>query len=212
LKTSFLGRLAAALSAALIGIALAGTRPALAQTHVPCPVLSAQSTAEYQTGGTYGGNWRYTITLSWDVGRHDPSHVDILIGLTNCICVCDTRLFKFGTPAGSSTGLNASGACLVPYAGSFICKGDPSIKGVTTGPALKFQPDESVCSTDELGTGTYIFYSPLPPGVPEVYPDAIAIKHGLDTCYGAIVGVLPICDCSVPTNAATWGQVKSVYR
>jgi hypothetical protein len=201
------GRIAAFFCAALFY-----ATTATAQTHVPCPVLNATSTAEYQLTGPYVGNWRYTIQVAWDVGRHDPSHVDVIIGLTQCQCRCDARLFKFPSPAGTSTGVNASGACTVPYAGLYACKGDPSIKDATTGSAVKFQPDESACSTDESGSGTFVFYSPLPPGAPEHYLDAVAVKHGLDTCWGEIVGVLPICDCSVPSEDLSWGRMKSIYR
>jgi hypothetical protein len=136
----------------------------------------------------------------------------VLIGLNDCACVCDPRLFKFGLPAGSSTGVNGGGSCLVPYTGAYACKGDPSIKDQTTGPALKFMPDETLCSTDETGSGTFVFYSPLPAGGPQVSPNAIAIKHGNATCYGPLVGRLPICDCSVPAQAASWGRVKDIYR
>ena len=66
------GRIAAFFCAALL---FATT--ATAQTHVPCPVLNATSTAEYQLAGPYVGTWRYTIQIAWDVGRHDPSHVDV---------------------------------------------------------------------------------------------------------------------------------------
>ena len=202
------GRAAAFFCAALLF--LTGPR-AHAQT-VQCPVLNATSKADYLTSGPFIGTYRYTIQLTWDVGRHDPSHVDVVVGLTNCACTCDPRLFRFAAPAGTSTGVNASGACAVPYAGLYACKGDPSIKNATTGSAVKFQPDETLCATDEAGTGTFVFYSPLPPSAIEMYPNAIAIKHGLDTCWGPIVGVLPICDCSVPSREVTWGMMKSVYR
>ena len=186
---------------------------AFAQTpHVQCPVLTATSKAEPIVTGPFVGTWRYTIQLTWDVGRHDPSHVDVVVGLTNCQCTCDPRLFKFASPAGTSTGINASGSCNVPYSGAYACKGDPSIKNATTGSAVKFEPDETLCATDESGSGTFVFYSPLPPSAAEIYPDAIAIKHGLDTCWGPIIGQLPICDCSVPAGEVSWGRMKSVYR
>ena len=198
---------------ALLVTALGFTRTAQAQTsRPPCPLLNAQSTVQSVTTGPYAGLYKYTITITWDVGVHDPSHLDILIGLDNCMCVCDPRLFRFPTPAGTSTGINGGGACTVPYAGGYVCKGDPSIKDTTTGPAIKFEPDETLCSTDEAGTGTFVFYSPLPPSPIDIQPNAIAIKHGYDTCYGPIIGTLPMCDCSVPSNNATWGKVKSFYR
>ena len=200
------GRLAAFFCAALL------VSTASAQTHEPCPVLTATSTSVFQLSGPYVGTWRYEIQLAWDVGRHDPGHIDVIVGLTNCQCTCDARLFKFASPAGTSSGVGASGACTVPYAGVYACKGDPSIKDATTGSAVKFEPDEAVCTTAEAGTGTFVFYSPLPPSAPEHYVDAIAIKHGPDTCWGKIVGSLPICDCSVPTTEVTWGRMKGIYR
>ena len=198
---------------ALLALTVGAAREARAQiVHTPCAYLSAQSTAQSVTSGPYAGQYKYTITITWDVGVHDPSHLDVLIGLNNCVCVCDPRLFNFPSPAGTSTGINAAGACTVPYVGAYKCKGDPSIRGTVTGPAIKFDPDETLCSTNEAGTGTFVFYSPLPPSPIDIQPDAIAIKHGLDTCYGPIVGTLPMCDCSVPTSAVTWGQIKGTYR
>ena len=198
---------------ALLVTALGFTSTAEAQTsHPPCPALSAQCTAQWVSTGPYAGLYKYTLTLTWDVGVHDPSHLDILVGLDNCLCVCDPRLFRFPAPAGTSTGVNGAGPCTVPYTGAYVCKGDPSIKDTNTGPAVKFSPDETLCSTDEAGSGTFVFYSPLPPSPNDIQPDAIAIKHGLDTCYGPILGSLPMCDCSVPADNTTWGKVKSYYR
>lgn len=200
-------------SLALLAGVLAIAPAAQAQTsRPPCPLLNAQSTALRMTTGPYAGLYRYTIAITWDVGVHDPSHIDVIIGLDNCLCVCDPRLFKFDSPGGTSTGINAGGGCTVPYAGSYVCKGDPSIKNMTTGPAIKFEPDETLCSTNEAGTGTFVFYSPLPPSPNDIQPNAIAIKHGNDTCFGPILGSLPLCDCTVPADNTTWGKVKVYYR
>jgi len=189
------------------------TRPSDAQsiTYTPCASMSAQVVATSPNDPGFPGLYKYTLTVTWDVGVHDPSHVDILIGLTDCACVCDPRLFKFGSPAGTSTGVNGTGSCTVPYSGLYACKGDPSIDAMT-GPAIKFSPDETLCSTDETGTGTYVFYSPLPPSPVQVQPNAIAIKHGNSTCYGPLIGALPVCQCSVPASPTTWGHVKDIYR
>ncbi len=199
---------------ALLCGALLLPRPARAQAivYTPCQQLSAQVAVSNAVDPGFVGLYKYTITVAWNVGSHDPSHVDLLIGLNDCSCICDPRLFKFATIAGVSTGVNASGGCQVPYAGLYACKGDPSIRGTTTGPAIKFTPDETLCSTDETGSGTFVFYSPLPPGASQVSPNAIAIKHGTATCYGPLVGPLPICDCSVPAQAASWGRIKDIYR
>ena len=198
---------------ALLCGALFLTRPSDAQsiTYTPCPTMNAQVVVTSPNDPGFSGLYKYTLTVTWDVGVHDPSHLDILVGLNDCACVCDPRLFKFGSPAGTSTGVNAGGDCTVPYYAAYACTGDPSIDGMT-GPAIKFSPDESVCSTNETGTGTFVFYSPLPPSPIQVQPNAIAIKHGTDTCYGPLVGSLPVCQCSVPASATTWGRVKDIYR
>lgn len=199
---------------AMLGGAIFVSRPAPAQaiTYTPCPTMSAHVAVTNAVDPAHVGQYKYTITVTWDVGTHDPSHLDLLIGLNDCACVCDPRLFKFDSPAGTSSGVNGGGSCTVPYYGEYVCKGDPSIKDTTTGPAIKFNPDETLCSTNETGTGTFIFYSPLPPGPSQVQPNAIAIKHGTDTCYGPLVGPLPVCDCSVPAANASWGMVKDIYR
>jgi hypothetical protein len=194
--------------------ALSLAHPALAQgiTYTPCPQMSAQIAVAPSLDAGFAGLFKYTITVAWNVGSHDPSHVDLLIGLNDCVCICDPRLFKFAAVAGLSTGVNSGGTCQVPYTGEYVCKGDPSIKDTVTGPAIKFNPNETLCSTDETGTGTFVFYSPLPPGNSQVSDHAIAIKHGNATCYGPLVGPLPICNCSVPTQAASWGKLKDIYR
>jgi len=203
-------------SAALVmlGGALFMPRPSHAQaiTYTPCPTISAHVAATNAVDPAHVGLYKYTITVTWDVGSHDPSHLDLLVGLSDCACVCDARLFRFDAPAGTSTGVNGTGSCTVPYAGVYACKGDPSIKDMTTGPAVKFVPDETLCSTDETGTGTFAFYSPLPPGPSQVQPNAVAIKHGTDTCYGPLIGALPVCDCSVPASLTSWGKMKDFYR
>lgn len=210
---SFRGRFAAWLLAVFI---LANTIPASrahAQApHVPCPVLSAHSTAEYVTEGEFGGNYRYTIDLTWDLGRRDPTHLDILVGLLDCACVCDARLFRFVSPAGTSNGVNAAGACLVSYEADYRCMGDPSIQATTKGAAIRLHALDDGCENDGAGSGSFVFYSPLPPGGEGIYADAIALKQGQNTCYGLLLGELPMCDCSVPSGPTSWGRLKSVYR
>jgi len=71
---------------------------------------------------------------------------------------------------------------------------------------------EATCSTNETGSGTFVFHSPFPPGPIERQENAIAIKHGNSACYGALVGQLPACDCSVPAEAQTWGRRKFFDR
>ncbi len=75
-----------------------------------------------------------------------------------------------------------------PTPGRTSASGDPSIRNDLAGAALKFEPDETLCSTDVVGSGTFVFYSPFAPGPIERQENAIAIKHGSSTCYGALVG------------------------
>jgi len=204
------GRFAAWLFAVFI-LALPSSR-AHAQAHVPCTVLSAHSAAEYVTAGEFAGTYRYTIDLRWDLGRRDPTHLDILVGLLDCSCVRDARLFQFVSPAGTSTGVSLAGACLVSYVADYRSMGDPAIQGTTPGAAIRLRAVDDGCTNDGSGTGRFVFYSPLPPGGEGQYGDAIALKQGLNTCYGVLVGALPMCDCSVPAGPTSWGQVKSMYR
>lgn len=203
-----------AFRSALVAGALiaAQPHPARAQVFTPCPLVDARVTAvpSYEPGRL--GTFKYTLTVAWDVGRRDPGHIDFLLGLPACLCICDSRVVSFPAVAGTSTGVNASGACTIPYAGAYKCSGDPSIRNELAGAALKFNPDETLCSTDVIGSGTFVFYSPFAPGPIERRENAIAIKHGSSTCYGALVGPLPACDCTVPAESGSWGQLKFFYR
>src|SRR6266853_476880 len=116
-------------------------RPAAAQTivYTPCPTMSANVAVTNPSDPGFPGLFKYTLTVTWGVGAHDPSHLDILLGLNDCACVCDPRLFKFASPAGTSTGVNGGGGCTVPYYAAYACTGDPSIQEMT-GPAIKFSP------------------------------------------------------------------------
>ena len=207
------GRFAAWLFAVLISANLIPVSRAHAQApRVPCPVLSARSVADYVTEGEFAGSFRYTIDLTWDLGRRDPTHLDILVGLLDCSCVRDGGLFRFTDPAGTSTGVNLAGACLVSYAADFRPLGDPSIQATTPGAAIRLRALDDGCANDGAGSGRFVFYSPLPPGGDGYYADAIALKQGQNTCYGLLSGALPMCDCSVPAGPTSWGRLKSVYR
>jgi len=205
------GRTAVWLFAVFI-LALPSSRASAQAPHVPCPVLSAHSAAEYVTSGEFAGTYRYTIDLKWDLGIRDPTHLDILVGLLECSCVRDARLFQFVTPAGTSSGVSLAGPCVVSYVADYKSMGDPSIQATTPGAAIRLRAVDDGCTNDGSGTGRFVFYSPLPPGGQGQYADAIALKQGLNTCYGVLAGALPMCDCSVPAGPTSWGKVKSVYR
>ncbi len=196
---------AAAMIAALAGLARA-------QAYTPCVLVDARVSVATSYEPGLLGTYRYTLTVTWDVGWHDPSHLDFLLGLNECLCVCDSRIVRFIGQAGTSSGVNgAGGACAVPYSGAYVCKGDPAIRNGLADAAIKFVPGVTACVTDEAGSGTFVFHSPLPPGPLERQENAIAIKHRNSTGYGALVGQLPACDCSVPAAAKSWGQLKSFY-
>jgi hypothetical protein len=187
---------------------------ARAQQSGDCASIQMTSSVAVSTDPGFEGLYKYTITGSWDVTKFGLSHLDIFIMLQNCACKCDNRIFKFASPAGTSSGMSIStgSLCTATYAGEYLCNRDPSIPIELAGPTIKFDDIEDDCKTLTAGAGTWSFYSPFPPAPYSVYADAVAIKHGQGTCTGDLSGVLPVCDCSVPAAPATWGHVKSVYR
>lgn len=170
---------------------------------------SGTVTAELSNDPGFEGLYKYTYTVDWTFTEFALSHPDLFIGLENCECVCDPSVVQFGDPAGHSTSMDT--VCETDYYGEYVCMGDPSLPPAMNGPAVKWEPFEPGCEPGTMGTGTFCFYSPLPPGPPTTHVDAIAIKHGTETCYGDMVGVLPICDCSVDTDAASVGHLKSHF-
>ena len=101
---------------------------------------------------------------------------------------------------------------MVSYTADYRCQGDPAIAGTALGAAIRLHAVEDGCVNDGAGSGRFVFYSPLPPGGDGMYADAIALKQGLNTCYGVLIGQLPMCDCTVPAGPTSWGRVKSFYR
>lgn len=187
--------------------------PARAQQSGDCASIDLTVTAAVSNDPGYVGLYKYTVSGSWDVTRFGLSHLDIFVALQNCACKCDSRIFNFASPAGTSSGMGESiGLCTVLYTGSYLCNGDPSIPSSLSGPTVKFSPVDDGCSAMTVGSGTWVFYSPFPPAPYSVYPDAVAIKHGQGVCTGDLAGQLPVCDCSVPAQQSSWGHMKSVYR
>jgi hypothetical protein len=191
---------------------LAGT-PKAARAQTPdCALINMTVTASVSNDPGFVGLYKYTVVGQWDVGQRALSHLDIFLAFQECACKCDNRIFKFPTYAGTSNGVNGATSCTVNYLGSYVCKGDPSIPDALKAPTVKFDDNDGACQPLTVGSGSWVFYSPFPPGPFAVYPDAVAIKHGLQTCLGDLKGVLPICDCAVPTLPSTWGHIKSSYR
>jgi hypothetical protein len=184
-----------------------------AQSSGDCAQVAMQVSAARSYDPGFEGLWKYTVTGAWDVTRYDLGHIDFFLGLANLECICDPRVIKFPTPAGTSDGMSASGPCTAIYYGQYLCKGDPAIPEELRTPTVKFEPNETIgCEPGVKGSGTWVFYSPFAPAPFSVYPDAVAIKHGRGTCTGDLVGTMPMGDCTVPTRAATWGGVKAIYR
>jgi len=175
--------------------------------------LSGHCVAEPNPDDPGLGEWRYCVTLSWDTGtQHAVSHLDLLLALEGCECVCEE--FSFGVPdtAGSSTGVLPTGApCTVCYYAEFECYGDPSI-GVAE-PLVKFDPYDDDCGPDATGSGTFCFYTDWPPIPVELPNGLLALKAAGDTCFGELTGELPECICGgTPTQDGTWGKIKAWFR
>jgi hypothetical protein len=191
-----------------------------------CVLLSAASAGPARAqcaGGTVSASvsldpgfenlYKYCLDVQWDVGDHELSHLDLFLVLPDCPCLCSPQFIHFGSPAGTSVSSSTGDPCELPYLGEYVCKGDPSLPNAINGPAVKFVPDPaSTCAPGVAGSGHFCFYSPMPPQDPGSYNNGIAIKHGLDTCYGILQGQLPSCDCALPTHAGTWGALKAAYR
>jgi hypothetical protein len=174
---------------------------------------SGTITAVPSTDPGFQGLYKYCVEVSWDLGRYDLSHLDIFLVLETCECVCDPELIRFGYPAGTASGEWEGSPCSLDYLGQYACTGDPSIPSELNGPAVKFEPDAgAACEPGLTGSGTFCFYSPMPPRAPTGVSTGIAIKHGQQVCYGPLFGEFPSCDCALPTRVSSWGALKASYR
>ena len=195
----------------LIAVTFAGTLQA-----APCADVNMTVTASQPNDPGFEGLTKYTISGSWDIGQQQGiSHISFLLLLeAACECVCDTGFLKFASPAGSSTGDDGQGgSCTVHYDGTFACTGDPTIPPDDA--AIKFEViSEEGCESSPSGSGTWCFYSPIPPGPANTYTDAVALKYGTQECFGDLVGVLPDCSfCStVAVDEETWSIIKHLFR
>ena len=175
--------------------------------------MSMTVTAAPSNDPGFLGLYKYTVTGNWNVNQYGLSHIDFFLALKNLECICDPRVVKFPLPAGTSTGMNAGGACVSTYDGVYNCKGDPSIPAELRAPTIKFDPPNgTTCEPGVSGSGTWTFYSPFPPAPFSVYADGVAIKHGQQVCTGNLAGQMPMGDCTTPAQAMSWGGVKGLYR
>lgn len=168
------------------------------------------STVELATTPGFEGYWHYQLNISWDtteIGGHGVSHIGFFLDLGVCDCGCDSGIVRFDSVPGTGVGVDG---CELAFIGLYECRGDPHYpeKGAT----VKFEHTENGCEPDWHGAVTLDFYSLFGPGDPQVHVGSLGIKAGTFTSEGAIVGILPLCECGSPVEQATWGMLKCLYR
>jgi len=185
-----------------------GAGQAGAECNIAGTISAAPNSAHPELGA-----WRYTLEVRWRTGsKFALSHFDVLLAESGGYCTCRDfdRALNWVSPAGSSNGDPAG--CPVPYDAYLECNGDPSIGEPMI--MIKFEPrEEGGCEPGTLGTGTYTFYSSLPPAA-IAQPNLFLVdKFGLLACYGPLSGVFPGMPCDpTPQSPSSWGVVKSRYR
>lgn len=157
------------------------------------------------------GTFCYTLEINWDNDSpYGLSHFCLIVDAEGGTCSCAdfSDNISFGLISGSS---NGEGGCLVEYSSGLECDGDPSIG--MPGIMFKFEPIEETCEPGPTGSGSFVFYSNLPP-VP-VDEEAISLvdKSAQNYCTGNITGVFPGLACDpVSTSEVHVGALKSIYR
>jgi len=174
--------------------------------------ISGTLTASISTDPGFENMYKYCLEVTWDLGRHDLSHLDLFLKLENCECICDPQFIQFDDPAGSSSSTGDDAPCDNDYSGDYVCVGDPSLPELMMGPAIKYELKNPGCQPGLIGVGEFCFYSPMPPGNATVVPEGLVIKHGQQVCSGDLLGVLPICNCYLQKAPGTWGELKATYR
>ena len=161
-----------------------------------------------------GPVWMYTMELSWDTGNnYSLSHANLLMdpGLGTCLCADFMDALSWDYPVGSSNGY--PDPCTVEYEGFLECEGDPSIPEMT-GFLLKFEPiEDENCEPGPTGTGTFIFYSNLPPAPIDEEILSVVDKHANEYCFGFLAGDFPAMACDpVGNEDSSWGNLKGIFR
>jgi hypothetical protein len=193
----------------LTALLLTGVPPVEGQGY-----LEGTITAERSNDAGYRGYWKYCIHIEWDVTEYTTrgvSHIDVLLGLEECLTVCIPGYFAFQDTVGSGSGVAGDGTCTLQWHGMFECRGDPSTP--IQEPLIKFEYFEDGCEPDAAGWVDVCFYSVAPPTDPGTFPDALAIRYGQYWTNGDLTGVLPSCDQNyISTEMSTWGSVKALFR
>jgi hypothetical protein len=186
-------------------------------------VFGAQAAlAECFIGGTItadpnpdpqGPTWMYTVVISWDTGNnYSLSHANLLMDSSTGTCRCQDFMdaLIWDDPAGSSDGTPMP--CTVDYQAFLECEGDPSIPEVE-GILLKFEPIEGDCEPGPTGTGTFVFYSNLPPYPINEELLSVVDKYSLEYCFGFLSGDFPTMVCDpVGNEDSNWGELKGMFR
>ena len=78
---------------------------------------------------------------------------------------------------------------------------------------LKFEPIEDNCEPGPTGTGTFVFYSDLPPAPINEEILTGVDKHALQYCFGFLSGDFPAMLCDpVGNEGSSWGNLKGLFR
>jgi hypothetical protein len=168
------------------------------------------TSAEMATEPGFEGYWHYTLEISWDtteIGGHGMSFLGFFLNLGVCNCACYPGVVRFDDVPGIGVGQDG---CELGFIGLYECRGDPHYPDA--GAEVKFEHDGGGCEPDWRGSAVLDFYSIFEPGEDQVHLESVGIKAGTQTAVGAIVGVLPLCQCGSPTDFSSWGTVKALYR
>jgi hypothetical protein len=164
--------------------------------------VTATSTVSLSHDAGFEGFYKYRITVTWDLTRNELGHLDLFLDLATFADTCNGAAVVFPVPAGTSTGEDPFGAaCEVTYGGGFLCKMDPSLKLPSMGATVKFEPLELGCSTGTSGSGTFTFYTRVPPAQAALHPNAVALKHGTQVDFGDLFGSIPLSPGQRPAEA-----------
>jgi hypothetical protein len=166
------------------------------------------------TNSPGGPAWAYTLVMTWDTGTpYALSHANVLIDSADGTCMCSDLedALSWNNPIGTSDG--DPNGCIVSYEGFLECKGDPSIPGVE-GILLKLEPiEDEFCEPGPTGTGTFVFYSDLPPAPIDEDILSIVDKYATQSCFGHLSGDFPGLACDpVSVDGASWGTLKGLFR
>ncbi|MBU2503235.1 hypothetical protein KJ682_18045 [bacterium] len=155
--------------------------------------------------------WVYTVTITWSY-LYGVHHWVIPLDSPDGTCSCSDFQIALDVPSPAGQSVGVPGGCLIPYAGSLECDGDPA--GILTGKLLTFTPEESGdCGLDSAGEAVLQFRSALPPAAiaPEASFAAVSATGG--ACGMPLAGVFPAMACDpVDDEDTAWGALKCLYR